>query len=275
MGIYVLARDNRILLGLVLLGCLLAGACGPEKKKARTEAEQEEYDYRGAIQQYKIGINYLNNQQPLQAIEHLNNAIEQDGNNFRYQHALGLAFSMNGQLDEALVALNKALAINPGDSETYNLLGSIYTDLRRYDEAVECFKKVIQDRSYAEPQFAYFNLGLCMQAQKKYTEAIAAFSQTIRVDPEFHRAYLALANLHKQEGDWKKALFYYQKAEPAYPNKVDVLFEIGRAMFKLRQFDKAKSYLAQVSILFPPPNIDGPTQDMLRYIEKYEREARN
>jgi len=258
---------------LLLAGALTA--CGPDKKDAKKELTTEEYDYRAALQNYKIGINHLGNKEYIRAIEHLKLAIEGDANNWRYHHGLGMAYSLHGQLGEAEKSLNQALVINPNSSETHNLLGSIYVDLKKYEEAVGHFKKVIMDKSYPQPEFPYFNLGLCRIQQGRDEEAIAAFGRVIQIAPEFYRAYVAIGDIYRDRNEYQKALFYYQKAETGFNDNVTILFEIGRAMFKLKQFDKAKSYLAQVSILFPPPNIDKPTQDMLRYIEKYQREARN
>ena len=260
------------------LFCILAVAlcisCQSNKKKTAQETQQQ-YDYRAALQNYQIGINYLNNGDVHNAILHLQTAVNGDGNNFRYRHGLGLAYSMNGQMEEAISELKAAIGINPTASESHNLLGSVYTELGRYDEAVASLKKVITDSSYPQPQFPYFNLGLCMKAQNRLDEAIAAFTRATQLDPKFYRGYIALADIYKEQGDFNKALLYFQQAEPGFSNDVNVLFQIGYSFFKLNQYEKAKAYLAQVSILFPPPEIDKPTQEMLRYIEKVQREARN
>ncbi len=265
---------RHVTLVLLLLTGFLA-ACGPDKKAPEKELTQEEYDYRAALQNYKIGINHISNKEYIRAIDHLKKAVEMDDNNWRYFHGLGMAYSLYGQLEEAVAALEKALVINPNSSETHNLLGSVFVDLEKYEEAVGHFKQVILDKSYPQPEFPYFNLGLCRLKQGRGDEAVAAFLRVVQLSPDFYRAYLAIGDIYRDREDFPKALFYYQKAEPGYNDNATVLFEIGRAMFKLKRFDEAKSYLAQVSILFPPPNIDQPTQDMLRYIEKYQREARN
>jgi len=268
LGMRMAAWATLLCLALAVVGC-------GEKKQATAAEEQAAYDYRTALQNYQIGVNYLNNDDPLKAMEHLQKAVALDSDNFRYFHSLALAYSLNGQLEEALEAGEKSVAINPDFSECHNLMGSIYIDLGRYEEALSSLKKVILDQSYPQPQFAYFNLGIALRRQGREDEAIAAFTQATRLDPEFHRAYVALAEIYRERGEFRLALNHYQKAESGYNNNVDLLFQIGQAHFKLRQFDEAKSYLAQVSILFPPPNIDEPTQAMLRYIEAYQRESRD
>ena len=261
----------RFLLAICVVGLFVG--CGPEKKPAKTE--EPGFDYRSALHKYKVGINYLNRQEVILGIGELEAAVELDPNNYRYRHGLGLGYSMNGQLEEAEAQLKEAIRINGSDSESYNLLGSIYIESERYAEAIEALKIVIRDKSYPQPQFPFFNLGLCMQEQGRDEEAIAAYTRVIQLDDDFFRAFVALGELYKKKGDYEKTLFYYKRAETGFANRAEVLYEIGHALFRLHRFEEAKSYLAQVSILFPPPNIDKPTQDMLRYIENYQRKSMN
>jgi len=259
-----------LLMILVLTSFL---ACGPDKKAETTSPTEANYDYKAALQNYRIGINHLNRKEVTQGIEMLEKAVTMDPNNYRYHQGLGIGYAMNGQLVEAEKELKAAIAINAKDTESLNWLGSIYTDQARYDEARETLKQVIVDSSYPTPHFAFFNLGKCLNAQDRVEEAIAAFSRSVSLNPEFYRAYISLAQIYKKRGDYKKALYYFRKAEPGFSNEVEILFEIGHALFKLNQYEAAKTYLAQVSILFPPPAIDNPTQDMLRIIEQKRRNA--
>lgn len=266
------------LLKILPLVLLFFFACG-EKKDAKTDAtaasdEKSEYDYREALQSYQIGINAINNQDLQEALTHLEKAVEMEGGNFRYRYGLGLALSLNGQLEQSVIQLKEALRISPDFGDANNLLGSVYTDLGKYDLAREHLRKVIQDKSFSQPEFAYFNLGKVMRAQDRMEEAIAAYELASQLNPEFYRCYIALAEIYREKRNWAKMLAYYQKAEPNYPNDVNVLYNIGYAYFRLKKFDRSKAYLAQVSILFPPPDIDKPTQDMLKAIETIQRKAR-
>lgn len=263
----------RVVIIVMLAGSLLA--CNQSgKKEAKREAAQQEYDYRNALQNYKIGLNYMSNNDFPEAVDALEQAIEGDPTNWRYRHALAMSYSLIGRIDDALTQLNKVIEINPDASESYNLKGSILVDQGRYDEATAAFRKVLQDKKYPEPQFAYFNLGKCMAKQGRTMEALAAYQRAAQIKPDFYRAFLAQAEIYREQKDYRKALFYFQKAEPGYSDNVEVLFEIGKSMFMLKDYDRAKAYLAQVTILFPPPNIDKPTQDMLRYIENQQRRGR-
>ncbi len=253
-------------LALSLIGC------GEKKPTAQELADQkQEYNFRAAVQAYKIGINELNHKEFQKAIDSLLKAIDLDDTNYRFRYGLALAYSMSGQLEKALAQCNEALRINPSDTESYNLLGSINIELGRYEEATQALRKVIEDKSFSEPKFPYFNLGLCLRKQKQTEKAIAAFQLASQFDPEFYRAYVALGEIYSEQKNYSRMLHYYMKAEPAYANDVNVLFHIGYASFKLQKFDQAKRYLAQVSILFPDAQIDRSTQTMLNYINRVQR----
>jgi len=256
---------------MVFAMSLLLLHCG-EKKPTQAELDkvEQEYNYREAIRYNKIGINAINNGNVPEALDNLKKAVDIDPENFRYQHWLGFAYSMAGRLEEAETHLLESLRINQSHTEAHNLLGSVYIEMGRYEDAVEHLRVVIQDKSYPEPQFPYFNLGKCLRKQDRDDQAIAAFELAAQYDPEFHRAFIALGEIYRERQEYDRMLYYYLKAEPAYANDTNVLFSIGLAHFKLRHFESAKKYLAQVSILFPPPAIDKPTQQMLRYIDSLE-----
>ena len=260
------------LFSVSVLTCLMF-ACGP--KKVDSAAVEAEYDYKSALNNYKIGVNHMNNDELIQAIDRLEQAVQLDEGNWRYRHALGMAYSLNGQLEEAVAQLREAVQINTTASESYNLLGSIYADLGRFEESRAALEIVIRDRRYPQPEFPYYNLAKCMRLEGRTEEAIASYKRALALKPDFYRAYIGLAEIYKEQADYEKALFHYLKAEEGYTDKVELLYEIGEAYYRLKRYDQAKSYLVQVSIMFPPPNIDKPTQNMLRYIERYQRNARN
>lgn len=253
----------RIAIVLVLL-TLLVG-CQSEKKPVNTDA-MTEMDYKEALDNFKIGCNYLNRNDSAQAIHYLELACQGDDKNYRYHHWLGFAYMINGQMEQAESQFKRALDINDEHSDTYNDLATLYMETGRYDQALEALRKVLSDKTYQQPQLAYFNLGLCYRALDQPDQAVAAFQQAVAQDPEFFRAFLQIGQIYKEKQDYEKALNFFLKAEEGFANDAAVLFEIGHAYFQLSRFLKANKYLAQVSILFPPPDIDKPTQEMLRII---------
>lgn len=258
----------RLLLGLVLALCLGLAGCNSAQKKSPKTDPTEDYDYRSALNNFNVGCNYLNEQQPLPAIKYLKEAVTQDPGVFRYHHWLGMAYMMNGQLELAEVELKRAVEINPDSTDSYNNLATIFIETNRFDEADEALRRVLMDNAYPLTQFGYFNLGLCRLRQGRESEAIAAFEQTVKIDPKFYRAYLAIGEIYRENGQYNAALSYFLKAEQGFSNNVNVLFEIGNAYYELGNYEQAQTYLSQVVILFPPQNIDRKAQRMLQEIEQ-------
>ena len=249
----------------LLLGFLICG-CNSPKKPVTTPADNQ-FDYRDALNSFKIGVNYLNNNEVMNAIRHLERAVSEDGGNYRYHHSLGLAYVLNGRFEDAERELKQSVAINPENPESYNLLGTLYIDLGRYDEAVIALRKAIADKSYPQPHFPYFNYGLAMQKQGKLDQAKAAYLRAVRLKADFYRAYLKLGEVCKQEKNMDEALMYFLKAERGYPDNAELLYQVGHTLFVLKRYGEAKHYLAQLTILFPPPHIDNPARRMLRLLE--------
>ena len=257
--------NTKFLFGMLLAVSLVF--CGPSNKKPKVET-QTEYDYKEGLQNFQIGCNFLNENDALKAIIYLQKAVDIEPENYRYNHWLGVGLAMNGQFDAALVSLNKALEITPESTESYNYLATIYTEMGNYDKAEEYLKKVLEDKTYPQPDFAYFNLGILKQKEGKPIEAVAAFTQCVKLNEKFYRAHFTLGNLFEEDQNYKAALYYFNKAEPGYPDDYNISFKIGKMNFKLKRYPEAKRFLSQVTILFPPPEIDNETQQMMQAMAK-------
>lgn len=257
--------NAKILSGMLIFLTFIC--CGASQKKTQQEVDQA-FDYKEAVQNYQIGCNYLNDNDSVNAINYLEKALHAEPENYRFNHWLGVAYAMNGQFDQAETYLTRAIEINPESTESHNYLATMYTDLGRFEEAEENLRKVLADESYPQPDFAYFNLGILKQAEGKPLEAVAAFNKCVKINPKFYRAYYTLGNMYEEDENYKGALHYYSRAEPGYPDDYTLFFKIGKMNFKLKRYQEAKRYFSQVTILFPPPEIDKATQDMMSAITK-------
>src|SRR5260370_19111528 len=81
----------------------------------------------------------------------------------------------------------KDLLISLNTKEEWLIEGAILMNLRRYEEALAAYEQAIR----LDPNFAraYNGKGLTLNSLKRYEEAIAAFEQAIRLDPNNADAY--------------------------------------------------------------------------------------
>jgi tetratricopeptide (TPR) repeat protein len=83
-------------------------------------------------------------------------------------------------------------------------------NLKRYDEALAAYEQAIRlDPNYA---LAYYNKGNALYDLKRYDEALAAYEQAIRLDPNFALAYYNKGLALDMLGQTKEAKQSYEKS---------------------------------------------------------------
>ena len=113
---------------------------------------------------------------------------------------LGWSLSMLGQTEEAIAECEKAIALDPDYGNPYNDIGVYLIDLGRADEAPPWFHKAISSERYCCYQFPHFNLGRVLFMQGDLLEARRSFEQSLRHDPEYLPARMALEYLDSELG---------------------------------------------------------------------------
>ena len=118
-------------------------------------------------------------------------------------------------------------------------------------EAAELYIQLSKTRN-DDPDI-WQKLGFVYQKQKKYPEAIQAYTQADLLKPEHIWTLKHLAQCYKRSGDYEKALTYFQRVEEAQPENLNLLLQIGQCLAILRQYDKALAYFFKVEYLEKAP----------------------
>ncbi|MBI3478693.1 MAG: TonB family protein [Acidobacteria bacterium] len=100
---------------------------------------------------------------------------------------LGEAYQGANNYQEAATAYRKAIVIKPIGAY-YNNLGEAYVKLRMTGEAVQAYKNAVAVDSTAAYQY-YFNIGAILTNTGDLEQANAAYSDSIRLNPQFAMAY--------------------------------------------------------------------------------------
>jgi tetratricopeptide (TPR) repeat protein len=163
------------------------------------------------------------------------------------------AYYLAGQDAGAEGSLLKAIAIAPRDPELRYALGRIYYQESRADAAAEQFHEVLKlnPASYK----AYDNLGLCYQALRRDSEAIAAFLKALDLVHDAHREYewpyANFASFLIDRGDYEKAFELAAEASARNPNSARNLYLTGKALVKLAKFDLSVRWLQRAAKVDP------------------------
>jgi tetratricopeptide (TPR) repeat protein len=141
-----------------------------------------------------------------------------------------------GRLDQAEQQLWAILGQDAQQPRALDLLGTIRLRQKRNAEAVALFRRVTTlQRDSAE---AYRHLGEALVADEKPEEAIAAYSETVKLAPGDVQANYQLGSLLHEQGDFTGSLRALQAIPPA-PRPSAALPIMAADYFGLKQPDKA------------------------------------
>ena len=128
----------------------------------------------------------------------------------RVHTLLGDAYRRRGDLKRAAYEYNMAIVYDPSSFEAYNGLGITY-DMAGFSKAAIF---VLQKGTKIKEDFypLYHNLGIALEHEKRFKEAIEAYEKVIQLNPYYDQPYLRLTIIYaKHKVDRKKAREYWQE----------------------------------------------------------------
>lgn len=128
-------------------------------------------------------------------------AIENDGQELRYQRALAELSIRQNKWDEALYILREAQTVNHGDPEVDYLMALCYEQMNRLDQAVERAKAAMQ-RATTEPRYLR-----------------------------------KVGDLYAKQGQWAEAQYAYHKLSTLQPQDRSLALALGESALHLKQYE--------------------------------------
>jgi eukaryotic-like serine/threonine-protein kinase len=194
-----------------------------------------------------------------------------------------LVYLYSGRTAQALDSLARALKLDPGNPEVLFYEAVAYRNLNRASDEEKTYRSIIEQR----PNFfrAYNELGWSLYRQGHYAESATVFQEAAQVAPRqalpltnlgtmylllgrkqeaiaafrssldrgpSELAYLNLGNISFEQGEYRKALEFYQKAgelkpseDGAWRNVADCFSVLGDHNKMLENYDKAAGVLSE------------------------------
>ncbi len=189
----------KVLSGLLLAFLItvsgLAQDMKPDAGKLYNEGNQKlkAGDYTSAIQSYDQAL-----------------AIEKD---YRIYYQKGIALKKLNKFDDAKDALEASLKEKNDFEAAYNALGGVYFNMGNYENAINNFEKVLKSTSNENVKsavkknlsIAYAKMGNNAMSEGNSTKAIDYLQKAVD-NSNYDAAYLALAKLYSELGDWDKSI---------------------------------------------------------------------
>ena len=127
-------------------------------------------------------------------------------------HDLGRLAQRLGHLEIAEKLLLKFLAAEPGHVEGTNNLACVLRDEKRYDEAIDLLRNLIQIEP-TEPTL-WNTLGTVLSDRGQLAQSLTFYEEALRLDPAFAKARYNRANVRQPLGDAEGALEDLELAIP-------------------------------------------------------------
>lgn len=141
---------------------------------------------------------------------------------------LGQMYYQAGRFREAVEQLGRAAQLDPKNPTwSLRLAGAIIGD-RRYSVALEFLEAVKSDFQHLAEY--HYNAGLAHFGIRRYQQAMEAFTQALRIDPDLNHARFFLANCHAVSGDLDSAVVLYREALARNPDQPGYLLALGQVL---------------------------------------------
>jgi tetratricopeptide (TPR) repeat protein len=118
---------------------------------------------------------------------------------------------------EDIVGYETMLRVNPRDAELHDDAALLYLSLGQGDSAVRHFKATVDLKPSAS---AHFNLGTALTVARRLDDAVKAFRESLRLNPDYAAAHNNLGSVLAAQGNVADAIGHFRAATKADPANV-------------------------------------------------------
>ena len=140
-------------------------------------------------------------------------------------HLRGLLAYQQNQNSLALTCIEQAIAENPDKPHYHYNLGLVLEKEERWEEAIVAYREAIRINPQSVEALA--NLGNVYRRQRQWTDAINTLQQALQIKPQSADLHNTLGVTYKEHGELEIALKYYQQALTLLPQHAEALNNMG------------------------------------------------
>ncbi len=150
--------------------------------------------------------------------------------------------------EEALECFARALQIDPGHIQALTNHGAILIELRRFEEALANYDKVLATAPDAQ---GWYNFGFAQQMLGRTQEALVAYDQAVKLDPNLADAWNGRGSLLRGLGRADDAMMSFRRALTIDPRHADALANVGGALHEMKRYDEAAREFRKLELVAP------------------------
>ena len=141
------------------------------------------------------------------------------------------------QFDLAIDNYKKALVIKPDYADAFCNIGIVQHKIGELDESILSYKKAIEFNPLHA--VAYQNLGDALKDQGKLEESVEVYNKALAIKPDYVEAYNNLGNTLKDQGKLEESVEVYNKALAIKPDYVEAYNNMGNALNEQGKLEEA------------------------------------
>jgi Tfp pilus assembly protein PilF len=217
-----------------VLGLALIGAC-----------EVSAHDKEAAQIHFDLGVNAMEvAHDPQSALKEFQIALKANPDMADVEDGLGLVYHVMLHKPEVAVEhYRRALKLNPKFTEAANNLGGVLTELGRYAEAAEQFKRVLADELYRTPYIAEGNLGWALYKEGAVVDGIQHLKTSLALNPGYCQGYRSLGMIYVENGRLEDAETQFGHFHEKCPDLPEASYRLGLLFLKEGKQERAKEQL--------------------------------
>ena len=155
----------------------------------------EEALARAARLNAQLAVAYLKQNDVNAAREKIEKALAENPHDSGVQGAAGLVYTRMQELDKAEGHWSAALRLAPDDAEVQNNSAVFLCQRGKTDKGLKLFEQAARNASYATPEVAYANAGVCARNGKNPAKAEDLFRKALSIRADYPDALLQMADL--------------------------------------------------------------------------------
>ena len=191
-----------------LKSALATAQTQPEKERIRTDIAHNEKNF-SAAQWIERGNTLLYGQRNyFGAVQAYTQAIAYDASSAEAWRQRAIARRAKGDTADALADCAEAIRLAPFDAAAYLQRAAIYISMRRYDEAIDDYTRVL---GIAPDAAAYTGRGNVYLTRHAWENARNDYTAAIAIDAADSATFFGLARACEQLGDTAAAIDAYQQ----------------------------------------------------------------
>ncbi|MFW9824752.1 MAG: tetratricopeptide repeat protein [Candidatus Thorarchaeota archaeon] len=172
--------------------------------------------------------------------------------------------------DEALQCYDKVINLNPELTAPYTNKGNVYMELDRLEESIEMHQKAIDINPIDE--LGWNNLGVVHNLMNNFDDALKGFNEALRLNNRFYQSYWGKGMLLKKLGRFEESVEALDKTLAIEEANPSAWYHRGSSLFYLGHYKEA--YLSYKRALDIEPSIaQGKHEKMNLLLNIFEDKA--